>query len=488
MNMGKSLSRWLIAIDVLSVFGSFLLSFYLRYGTFSRNAAGSLGFYLVPAGFTAILWWMLAAKQEITGFRGGWSFPVIASKIVTNVLVLMVSLLALGFIAQQNYSRLLLGYFAGIFTLVIFLTRLAIREVITSPFRERRKLAILGHGRVAREFAAKISNHPELMWDFVGFLFPAGEESVSSRNGNGENAGISTLGVIDLLREKSVDDVIVCVNQPDHIEIRKLIDDCRKAAINVSLVPQSYELYLTRPTLVDVDGLPLLCLNECAPRPVSVASKRVFDLALAPVLGVVSLLPVLVCAAILRITTGRAFRAEKRCGRNGVEFDLYRLNVDRNSPSSAGFKMWLDRLSVAELPQLWNVLKGDMSLVGPRPEPMERAKHYSEWQRQRLRIQPGITGIAQVHGLREYHLSEEKCRFDLQYLSQSSRLFDLALLIQTVCTLVVRMWTRSAGNISATAKSNASPESRPNVSPEFPLRPATIPEVVNVDRSQSCAD
>jgi lipopolysaccharide/colanic/teichoic acid biosynthesis glycosyltransferase len=487
MTMGKSLSRWLIVIDMLWVFGAFLLSFYLRYDTLAKYAAGSLSFYIGPAIFTAILWSMLAAKQEISGFRGGWTLPVIASKVISNVLVLMVSLLALGFIVQQNYSRLLLAYFAVTFTLGILLIRLAVREFITSRFRDRRKLAILGHGRVAREFAAKISNHPEFMWDFVGFLFPAGEESVASRGDSGlEKAGISTLGVIDLLREKKVDDVIVCVRQPDHIEIRKLIDDCRRAEINVSLVPQSYELYLTRPTLVDVDGLPLLCLNECTPRPVSVVAKRVFDLALTPVLGAVSLVPVLVCAAILRITTGTAFRVEKRCGRNGVDFDLYRLNVDRNSPASAGFKMWLDRLSITELPQLWNVLKGDMSLVGPRPESIDRAKHYSEWQRQRLRIQPGITGIAQVHGLREYHLSEDKSRFDLQYLSQSSRLFDLSLLLQTVWTLAVRTWSRSPAIAPVTAKTNASPE--PAFSSEFPLRAAAIPEVVNVDRSQSCAD
>ena len=91
----------------------------------------------------------------------------------------------------------------------------------------------------------------------------------------------------------------------------------------------------------------------------------------------------------------------------------------------------LRRTSLDELPQLWNVLRGDMSLVGPRPESAERTKHYSDWQRQRLKVHGGVTGLAQVHGLREQHSSEEKARFDLQYIFTWSPLLDLSLILQT---------------------------------------------------------
>jgi lipopolysaccharide/colanic/teichoic acid biosynthesis glycosyltransferase len=90
------------------------------------------------------------------------------------------------------------------------------------------------------------------------------------------------------------------------------------------------------------------------------------------------------------------------------------------------------------LPQLWNVLRGDMSLVGPRPESPERVKYYSEWQRQRLKVRAGVTGLAQVNGLREQHSSEDKTRFDLQYILNWSPLLDLSLILQTVWTLLSR--------------------------------------------------
>ena len=80
----------------------------------------------------------------------------------------------------------------------------------------------------------------------------------------------------------------------------------------------------------------------------------------------------------------------------------------------------------------------EMSLVGPRPESPERVKNYSDWQRQRLKVNPGVTGLAQVHGLRDQHSSEDKTRFDLQYIVNSSPLVDLGLILQTIWTLLSR--------------------------------------------------
>jgi len=117
---------------------------------------------------------------------------------------------------------------------------------------------------------------------------------------------------------------------------------------------------------------------------------------------------------------------------------MLRLNVDRGATAVGRFERILDELSIAELPQLWNVLRGDMSLVGPRPESADRVCRYSEWQQQRLGAKPGMTGLAQVQGLREQHSSEEKTRFDLQYILNSSLWTDLSLLLQTIWTLAKR--------------------------------------------------
>jgi lipopolysaccharide/colanic/teichoic acid biosynthesis glycosyltransferase len=130
---------------------------------------------------------------------------------------------------------------------------------------------------------------------------------------------------------------------------------------------------------------------------------------------------------------------ELRCGQHGELFGMWRLNSDRNCETLTRTEVILQQLSITELPQLWNVLRGEMSLVGPRPESPERVKHYSDWQRRRLTVKPGITGLAQVHGLREQHSSEEKTRFDLQYMMQSSFFFDVSLMLQTFWTLAARL-------------------------------------------------
>jgi lipopolysaccharide/colanic/teichoic acid biosynthesis glycosyltransferase len=206
----------------------------------------------------------------------------------------------------------------------------------------------------------------------------------------------------------------------------------------VLLVPQWYDLYLSKAELLEIDGLPLLSLQERTPLAISFALKRIMDLAVG--LGILLLVsPILVAAAIIVFSKkGRAFRTELRCGKAGIPFRMFRLNVDRHAIHPERYEKMLVRWSVTELPQLWNVLKGDMSLVGPRPEPPERVKNYSDWQRQRLKVTAGVTGLAQVHGLRDQHSSEEKAHFDLQYIFNWHPLLDLSLMLQTVWTVLFR--------------------------------------------------
>jgi lipopolysaccharide/colanic/teichoic acid biosynthesis glycosyltransferase len=177
---------------------------------------------------------------------------------------------------------------------------------------------------------------------------------------------------------------------------------------------------------------------ERNPSGVNAVIKRAIDLALSAGL-LFSVSPLLLFAAFFVYRKkGKAFRAEVRCGKEGIPFQMYRLNVERHATNPPRYERLFVRWSLTELPQLWNVLRGDMSLVGPRPESAERAKHYSDWQRQRLKVHGGVTGLAQVHGLREQHSSEEKTRFDLQYIFTWSPLLDLSLILQTAWTLLFR--------------------------------------------------
>jgi lipopolysaccharide/colanic/teichoic acid biosynthesis glycosyltransferase len=392
--------------------------------------------------------------MSLDGFKGGWHFPAILSKLIVAVSLLMVVVLAFAFLTKHFYSRLVLLYFAPFFFLGLVGLRCLVRFLVTSHLRSvaDNRCVILGNGPVARELAGKIASHPELPFEVVGFLFP-GEAEAS--NGFASSLGtplapIKTLQVLELLAQQKVSKIIIAMVQPNSAEIQKLIVECRKASIQAYLVPHWYDLYMSKAELVDIDGLPLLSLQERNPSGAGFALKRALDFVLsAGILLLVS--PLLLFAALLVYSKkGRAFRAELRCGKDGIPFRMYRLNVERHATNPERYERLFVRWSLTELPQLWNVLRGDMALVGPRPESAERLKFYSDWQRQRLRVRGGVTGLAQVHGLREQHSSEDKARFDLQYIFNWSPLLDLSLILQTLWTLLFRGLSQEPPGIQAT--------------------------------------
>ena len=443
MKIGK-IRYWILSADLLWVLGALALAIGLRYAGATDRISFSEHFrtyYLLI--FTVVpTWTLLYFEMSLDGFKGGWLFPAILSKTIVAVSLLMVVVLALAFLTQHNYSRLVLLYFAPVFGLGVVGVRCLVRYLVTSELRNvtDHRCVILGNGPVAKELANKIASHPELPFQVVGFLVP-GESETSNGFASSHStprAPIKTLQVLELLAQENVHRLIIAMAQPDRAEVRKLIAECRKASIQVFLVPQWYDLDVSKTEMMEIDGLPLLSLQEPNPSPIGFALKRAMDVVLsAGILLLVSPL-LLFAAAFVYSKKGKAVRAELRCGKDGIPFGMLRLNVDRYSASPERYERLFVRWSLTELPQLWNVLRGEMSLVGPRPEGAERLKHYSEWQRQRLKVRGGVTGLAQVHGLRDQHSSEDKANFDLQYIFNWSPLLDLSLILQTVWTLIFR--------------------------------------------------
>jgi len=308
-----------------------------------------------------------------------------------------------------------------------------------------------------------------------GILFPSDTEPSNRVSTLPEGTvSIRTFGILGLMQKKKVQELIVVEPLPPGLESEKLISNCRQAGMKVHLVPQRYELYLSKAKLTEIEDVPLLSLEEQTLSTVGLKLKRVFDFLGAVCLLVLSAPFLTLSAVALRSHKDEVLRKELRCGKNGRPFSMYRLNVNRDAPDLSGCEWILVRFSLTELPQLWNVLKGDMSLVGPRPESPERVKHYSMWQRQRLSVTPGVTGLAQVNGLRENHSSEEKAHFDLQYIFHWSLFLDLSLLLQTIFTLVARL---TEGDVPVAVHVGG-----PTGNPMF-----GIPKVLNADRTQSSA-
>jgi len=433
-----------LSADLMCIVGSLGLALGLRYAStdlFSEFVTYfERYFYFLIAAMT--VWIAIYFEMNLDGFRGGWHFPAVLSKLIVGIASLMLVLLAFAFATQHLYSRLVLFYFSVLFLVGTIVVRFAARMLVSSHLKHLRenRCVIVGRGAIARELAQKIASHPELPFQIVGYLYPGqpdGSNGFSGSNGTG-HIPIKTLGVLDLLTREKVQKLIIAVPQPNGMEVRKLISQCRSASIDVYLVPELYDLYLSKAELTEIDGLPLVSLREPTRPWANAVLKRVLDIVLS--LGILVFLSPIFMFAILFVYTkkGRAFRTELRCGEGGIPFKMYRLDVERHGTSPQSYERLLVRWSLTELPQLWNVLRGDMSLVGPRPESPERTKHYSDWQRQRLKMRAGVTGLAQVHGLREQHPSEDKTRFDLQYIGAWSPFLDLSIIVQTVWTLLSR--------------------------------------------------
>ena len=433
----------ILTADLLWIAVALAGSFLLRYrGNFIHVSSHPLqsSFPVILLGSSAT-WFLLYQMMDLDCFRGGWQMSATVSRTSLAVAIHFAVILACGYFARMYYSRLLLFYFLLLLWPGLLGIRFGAHSLLRAQKRagKTRKVVLIGDNGLAREMIYRIRRHPELLYEIVGLLSPFGDgETSNGAAPAGSGNGLGSLDVLEILKTLSVREVIVLPKHSPGVELQNFLVRCQQEGILIHLLPQPYELYVSRPRLSEVDGVPLVSLEQPSFSPLADRAKRIFDL----VFGILLFLPAMAIVAVAGIALwmkGRRFlRREVRCGREGKPFDMCRLDIEMDEHKASTLDKFFRRLSVSELPQILNVLHGEMSLVGPRPESLERARDYSEWQKQRLKVQPGMTGLAQVNGLREQHSSEEKSRHDLHYIMHWSPVLDLVLLVQTVWTLTAR--------------------------------------------------
>lgn len=478
LNMHRKLKHLILAADLLCIVMSFAIA--------HLQSSSVTQYPVLPAATTGVgsvalavaLWTVLYFNKGLAGFYRGWHLPATSAQIIVGVFYLLISLFIFGRISYHPYSLHTFVCLASLLPTAFILIRFVAWSLVKSHVyrRPKRRVIIMGNGRIVRELLVKINRHPELSMEVVGVLFPGDTEVDGSRlSFEGETVSLGTLNVLDLIQRKNVCDIILVEPFPSGGETEQMLMFCREAGMKVHIVPQQYQLYLSKARLTEIEDVPLLSLEEQTIPLVSVQLKRAIDIIGTVCILTISLPLFFYSAAVLRWRRKNVFKRELRCGQNGVPFWMYRLNIDRDNPELEALEQFMVRFSLTELPQLFNVLRGDMSLVGPRPEAPARVKHYSIWQRQRLTVKPGLTGLAQVYGLREQHSSEEKVHFDLQYLFHWSVFVDLCLMIQTAWTLLGRLVQENKISVPPLLKT---------ISPSK----LEIGRICNADSTQSGAD
>jgi len=463
------------ALDILLVVAAFVIAYSIKKYFLPGSLKGLTGvpnytFVLllaVCAQYIAFRLFSLYIPFRTRSFAG--IFATIATCVAAGTLFLVSSLYLLHY---HDISRMFIGIYA--LALIVLLT--LSKGVIYFTLRYHRKrdyntrnVLIIGCRKMATEMIKAILKNPGSGYRILGCLELDRKEDSHPVNTE-VYRGVKVIGTLDdytaILLNRTVDEIIFA-QILDRIEnINQIIHFAEQLGINVRIMPDfqiqriMYRPETARMYIDQFVGMPTIALSSVTEREGEMVIKNFIDY-IGAGLGLVVLSPLFLIISFLIKTTspGPVLFSQLRCGLNGRQFRMLKFRTmhngaeqkldelkDKNEMDGPVFKMsndprvtpigrFLRRTSLDELPQLINVLRGEMSLVGPRPPIPEEVEQYKPWQRRRLSMKPGLTCLWQVNGRNRIDF-EKWMRLDLQYIDNWSLWLDMKLLAQTVKEVV----------------------------------------------------
>jgi exopolysaccharide biosynthesis polyprenyl glycosylphosphotransferase len=475
----RILAITIFIFDLSLVSAAFLAGYWLRDSLLPRIASHTfpsrlypLGDYLPLLPLALVIWGVMLllsgryrSHRTVPLLDEAWAIVrVCATGAVLFTLMLYAARLDERLLGDDRISRLWVLFFA-VFSCLLLLTekiglRVTSRYVRLHGFNYRTVL-IVGTGPAALAIADSIHTHRFWGFRILGFVTNGAN---GNGNGNGtleeEIAPYPLLGEIDdiprLVEANVVDDVIFAVSRRDLDRLEDLFLSLQEQGIRTRFAMDLFPHTRARVQLEELDGIPLLSFATTPTSQIQLMAKRAVDVTLAALLLFLGTPVVLMIALAIKLTSGGniLFR-QTRCGLNGRFFTLYKFRTmvegaeDRrlelqhlNEMDGPVFKLrsdprvtflgrFLRRFSLDELPQLWNVLRGDMSLVGPRPPIPEEVAKYQRWQRRRLAMKPGLTCLWQVSGRNNLDF-DRWMQLDLEYIDSWTPMLDFKILLKTI--------------------------------------------------------
>ncbi len=460
--------RWLIAAvmssDVVLINVAFLLAYYLRYRLQLFRpvdpAFDNPPDVYIPFAIVLTLLLILAFRLDgvyVPRRLGLWLDQM--WRIVRSTMMAILLMIGITFFYYQPffYSRLIFLYDSILIVLLLGLGRFA-WGIVLGQLRQRgvgvARLLIVGAGEVGRMVIRTIMAQPELGYRVVAIADEHVDHTALAIGPVPAIEGIQCLS--DIVQERNIDEVIVTLPWTDHRRVLEIFQQCEKAGVRARTVPDLFQLSLNRVDVEDLGGVPVIGLKAASIKGANLLVKRLTDLIIGGVVLLV-VLPVMgLFALAIRVESpGPIIFRQKRVGMRGKEFVVYKFRsmvegadeakdklLHLNEMTGPLFKMredprttrvgrFLRRFSLDELPQIFNVLRGEMSLVGPRPHTRAEVQQYQDWQKQVLEAPPGLTGLAQVSGRSQLSF-DEQCLLDIYYIENWSPALDLRILLRTV--------------------------------------------------------
>ncbi len=453
---------YLLRDEILNIYPVSFLGNYL-----TDENLRSIGYY---AGFLPLL---LVIWGVLLSYFGMYKSPGVVR--MPSVLLIVFKTTIVGFIIfgsyvfilrrQEDISRLFIGFTFLSAAILISLEKILLLHIVKvlrrrdTSFRSAlivfRRILVVGTNKRARNFMDIVHNNPDWGIKIIGLIDMDPEKKGEIIN------GYEVLGSLDdvpeIISKNVVDEIVFIVPRSSLNRIENAILYCESAGLKVNLAVDLFELKFSRAKQTDLQGFPLIAFESTTDKLGHLFVKRIFDFS-ASLAGLVLFAPlfVVICILIKATSPGPVFFKQERCTLYGRKFMFYKFRtmiveaesklkdiLQYNEMNGPVFKMtndpritkigkWLRKYSLDELPQLWNVAKGDMSLVGPRPPLPSEVEKYTVWQRRRLSMRPGITCLWQISGRNEIVDFNEWMRLDLQYIDNWSLWLDFKILFMTI--------------------------------------------------------
>lgn len=451
-----------MVLDVLLIFLAYVVATYIRFDLMygpvpALQLVWSKEYFEIAAGYAVAL----VAVYYVARLYGSYRFQSRLKELGTILAINAIGttvLTALLYITRfADFSRLAIFFFFAFSTLFVGIKRFVLRALLRIWRRKgynTKYFVVLGSGRLAEEYWSEIQRNPQFGCKILGNI--ATNESKNMQPYLGDYSVLR-----DVLCKRTVDEVVIGMQNAGYEKIGEIISICGRYGAKVSVIPAYSDFIPSTPTIEHVGKIKLINVRRNPNRGIlwSVV-KRLMDICIALCALVIALPFMLLTAILIRCESqGPVIFRQVRVGKNGKEFKMYKFRSmyqdaeerlkeleHQNEADGPVFKMVNDpritrvgriirKTSIDELPQLWNVLKGEMSIVGPRPPLPREVAQYSDWDWGRLAVKPGLTCFWQISGRSDVSF-DEWMKLDLKYVEEQSILTDLEILVKTVAVVI----------------------------------------------------
>jgi exopolysaccharide biosynthesis polyprenyl glycosylphosphotransferase len=463
----------LLLCDQVLIVLAFLLAYWMRYVMVWPDALRPIVREVATRDFvtfsaflpiTVLLMLVLAVQFESRGLYRmppGSGFLDHMGIIVSSTLIGIALLIVVVFLYRPFfYSRLIFAFAGANIVLLLGLWRvllLVLRQWCWDHGIGQERVLVVGGRGLGQQVMVGIKSQPHMGYHLVGYL--------EDQNGRPPRQTYHPhLGNVDDLKQvvqsQDIHQIILALPFWENGRLPELVQTCRNLGVEFRIAPDLYALSFDQVDVLQVSGVPLLGLKEVSIKGWNLAIKRALDVGLVLLTAPLTVPLSLGIAAIIRLgSPGPALFKQQRVGKNGKLFTCYKFRtmvrdaearqaelaalneVDgpifkiRRDPRVTLAGRWLRRSSLDELPQLWNVLCGEMSLVGPRPGLPGEVECYAPWHRRRLEVTPGLTGLWQVLG-RSNTTFDEMVHLDIYYAENWSISMDMRILLKTIPAVI----------------------------------------------------